>query len=175
MTTTERPRHLLVLQDESATGVRAFAFATLWFLAAAGIAAGAFAVAMDAVLGPLLWLVFVLLVLLLALLALMLASDSIERDVSERFRGWAGRVYWLTTSVAVLAATPAVNGFNGAWGRDNDLGWWHIGHISTGAGPPAPSTQAPWRQPFNAMMCSDRWLHTAARIRSETSWVCPES
>jgi hypothetical protein len=74
-----------------------------------------------------------------------------------------------------FAATPAVNGFNGAWGRDNDLSWRHIGHISTGAGPPAPPTQAPWLQPFNAMMCSDRWLHTAARIRSETSWVCPES
>ena len=101
---TERPRRLLALHEESPTRGRAFAFAALWLLVAAGIAAGAFAVAMDAELAPLLRLAFVLLLLLPALLALMLASDSIERGVSESFRGWAGRVYWLSTSVAVLAA-----------------------------------------------------------------------
>jgi hypothetical protein len=103
MTTSERPRRL-TLPDEPPTGARAFAFAALWFLLAAGVAAGAFAVAIDAELEPLLRLVFVLLILLPALLALMLASDSFERGISETFRGWAGRVYWLTTSVAVLAA-----------------------------------------------------------------------
>ena len=46
---------------------------------------------MDAVrLAPLLRLVFVLLTPCPALLALMLASDSIERGVSESSRGWAG-------------------------------------------------------------------------------------
>lgn len=104
MMTTERPRRPLALHDESPTGARAFGFAALWLLVAAGVAAGAFAVVLDAELAPLLRLIFVLLILLPALLALMLASDSIERGVSKSFRGWAGRVYWLTTSVAVLAA-----------------------------------------------------------------------
>jgi MFS family permease len=104
MMTTERPRRLLALHDESPTGARAFAFAALWLLVAAGVAAGAFAVVLDAELAPLLRLLFVLLIMLPAVLALMLASDSIERGVSESFRGWAGRVYWLTTSIAVLAA-----------------------------------------------------------------------
>jgi hypothetical protein len=104
MMTTERPRRLLALHDESPTGARAFAFAAFWLLVAAGVAAGAFAVVLDAELAPLLRLLFVLLIMLPAVLALMLASDSIERGVSESFRGWAGRVYWLTTSIAVLAA-----------------------------------------------------------------------
>jgi hypothetical protein len=93
----------LALPDESPTGARAFAFAAVWFLVAAGVSVGAFAVTVDAELAPLLRLVFVLLILLPVLLALMLASDSVERGISESFRGWAGRVYWLTTSVAVLA------------------------------------------------------------------------
>jgi Vacuolar protein sorting-associated protein 62 len=102
-------------------------------------------------------------------LELPLAYTIGLRDRAERARPVA------PLPLLSLPDTPAVNGFKGSWGRDNDLSLWHIGHISTGAGPPAPPTQAPWRQPFKAMMCSDRWLHTAAPVRYETSWVCPES
>lgn len=104
MTTSERPRRRLALHDEPPTGARAFVFAALWFLLAVGAVVGALAVAMEAELEPLVRLIFVLLILLLALLALMLASDSVERGIDERLPGWARRVYWLTTSVAVLAA-----------------------------------------------------------------------
>ncbi len=125
MTATERPRRLLALHDESPTGARAFAFAALWFLVASGLAAGAFVVAMDAELAPLLRLFFVVLILLPALLALMLASDGIERGVSESFRGWAGRVYWLTTSVAVLAAV-ILGGAAVTLLVPDQPGFWHV-------------------------------------------------
>jgi hypothetical protein len=125
MTTTDRPRCCLAFHDEPPTGASAFAFAALWFLLAVGVAAGAFAVAMDAVLEPLLRLVFVLLILLPALLALMLASDSFERGISESFRGWAGRIYWLTTSVAVLAAV-ILGGAAVTLLVPDQPGFWHV-------------------------------------------------
>lgn len=125
MTSTERPPRLLALHDQSPAGARAFAFATLWLLVAAGVATGAFAVAMDAELAPLLRLLLVLLILLPALLALMLASDGIERGVSKSFRGWAGRIYWLTTSVSVLAAV-VLGGAAVTLLVPNQPGFWHV-------------------------------------------------
>jgi hypothetical protein len=71
-----------------------------------------------------------------------------------------------------LLATPAVAGFKGYWGLDNNLTFFGIGRARTGAGPPAPPNQGPWIQPFSKLLCSDSWLHPRPRRRSETSWVC---
>lgn len=72
-----------------------------------------------------------------------------------------------------LRHSPEVTGFHGFWGLDNKLVVFGIGPRTTGAGPPAPSTQGPWKQPFAQMLCDKRWLHMARAGRSETGWVCP--
>jgi len=100
-------------------------------------------------------------------LELPLAYTIGLRDRAERARPVA------PLPLLALAATPAVNGFKGAWGRDNDLTFLELGPLATGAGPPAPQVQGPWKRPFPAMFCSHGWLSTTPHEHSDTSWVCP--
>jgi hypothetical protein len=78
-----------------------------------------------------------------------------------------------TLPLISLPDTPAVSSFRGYWGLDNNLSLIGIGPARTGAGPPAPPNQGPWKEPLVKMLCSDSWLHTAPIDRSETSWICP--
>jgi hypothetical protein len=74
-----------------------------------------------------------------------------------------------------LDKTPAIDSFTGFWGLDNNLSPFGIGRLRASAGPPAPQTQGPWRTPFGSMLCSNHWLGTPARPRTETSWTCAPS
>lgn len=78
-------------------------FAAVWLALAMGATAGAFVVAASTGLEPLLRLIFVLAIVMLALWALMLASERVAQGVTKSFPRWTRSVYWLTTSVAVLA------------------------------------------------------------------------
>jgi hypothetical protein len=71
-----------------------------------------------------------------------------------------------------LPGTPAASSSPRFWGLDNNLSFFDLDAVQTGAGPPAPSNQGPWKEPFPNMLCSDSWLSTAPRDRSETSWSC---
>jgi len=151
MSSTQRPRRRLALRDNAPrTGRQALAVAGLWLLIAIAAALGAILVLIDvrphlarAVGSPLLVLLSVL-----------------DRAVR-------------TLPLISLPATPTVSSFRGYWGLDNNLSLIGIGPARTGAGPPAPPNQGPWKEPLVKMLCSDSWLHTAPIDRSETSWICP--
>jgi hypothetical protein len=67
--------------------------------------------------------------------------------------------------------TPAVVGFDGYWGVDNNL-TVIAGRVRTGAGPRSPQKQNPWLQPFHAMFCARTWLHVPAPRPAATRWIC---
>jgi hypothetical protein len=71
-----------------------------------------------------------------------------------------------------LPGTPAGSSSPRFWGPDNNISFLGSGAVQTGAGPPAPARQGPWKEPFPNMLCNDSWLNAAPRDRSEI-WICP--
>ncbi len=69
-----------------------------------------------------------------------------------------------------MADTPGINGFKGHWGLDNNISFIGLPRVTTGAGPGAPQTQDPWKNPVCTMLLSRKWL-SPGRV-TEPGWVC---
>lgn len=92
------------LSETAPEGRRALWFALLWLVVAGVGAWGAVYIAVHLTSSPALRVVLSLLLVAFSGAALMLASDSLQRWVPERFGGSGGPVQWITTSVVALAA-----------------------------------------------------------------------
>jgi hypothetical protein len=74
-----------------------------------------------------------------------------------------------TPRLISLAASPAVSGFDGSWGPDNNLTALGIGPLRTSAGPQSPQLQPASKTPFRGMLCNSTWLTPGGR---GPGWVC---
>ena len=70
-----------------------------------------------------------------------------------------------------IASTSRIATFAGYWGVDNNITVGASPRVRSGAGPPAPPNQAPWNNPFCAMLLSSSWLSPGHRV-SEPGVVC---
>jgi MFS family permease len=95
------------LSERDPVGRRALISAVVWLLVAALATRASIWVAIHVTSSVALRILGALILVAIGTTALMLASDSVERALDGRLRGWGGRVQWLTTSIVALSLVVA--------------------------------------------------------------------